>query len=981
MNTRNAALALVTGALLLLFSSPAPGSARNGYYHRDSGPNFMFYDAMARYATPVIDGIESPGEWDRSLERIMLKEDKDDNRITILFQYDASNFYVFVEVDDDDLWDEPGAVWNTDNDDGIKLYIDPNSSRDANLMTSDRYIGFSILKRHHIFLSGNNSGGYNDYGDISRLNISVGIRGTVNAGGDKDEGYLVEMAVPWTELGVTPSPLSPVSLNLFVLEDDAGGSLTPVYNGNAWDTPFFIDSWYKWFSRATAGDEGAQGPANYARVCLLPANDTVPPGPIVDLAAVKNRPYSCEITFTAPGDDNALGEAAAYRIRWRGDAPILTEEDWNRATDYPNAFMPRIAGKGEHLRLLGFPADTPRHVAVRAVDHAGNLGPLSNSLAITPPSPPEGHGKGNVYPASAGRYFVHEDGSPFMPVSEPSGITWIHIRELYTRPLLEQGQQILVDWSKEPIEEGQAEAFIAKLAQKGINLMRIFIEDLAFAVDFNPFRPDGVSYLEFPATAEGSAYIQENLDFLDSFLTLCARYGIQVTITPFDNYFYITRWNDNPYNAANGGPLSTPDQFVTSVAARTAQKRRLEVLNEVVKNHPNFFGWEVMNEWDNTTFAGKGHGWEALRISWIKDLTAHLRLLDDDHMVYITNVINFPYHELKDFTFRSNIFDFVGYHNYSKSVDDPLGAGDANPHIRPALDSRKVVRFYTDQAVDARPVFDNEFGPLKVPAYGPSYDEEDDNEYFHNVIWAELACGSAGMPLRWPTNVLGPTGPKLTDRMLDYQENMARFFQGTALEFSRFAGKTWNRNITTGGEGASGLELFSNSDGKQGLAWVLQDTRKAAGTVNDLTLTVERLLPGMPYRVEFWDTRPTDGEFRVSEHTASASGTLTLAIPGFDRDIMIAFKAASLAPPTVPELTLETEPDGTVSLSWNAPGATAHTLYYAPYPDLSPVGSIDMGPATSLSFDGAGHAYYVAITSRNSAGTSYHSEIRFFDLR
>lgn len=985
MKTRNPLLLFIAGAMLLIFSSTAFGSAKNGYYHKDTGPDFMFYDAMARFGTPVVDGSESPGEWDRSLVRTILKEDKEDNRISILFQYDAANFYVFVEVDDDDLWDEPGTVWDTDNDDGIKLYIDPDNSRNPNLMYNDRYIAFSILKRHHLFLSGNNIGGYNGYGEISSLGISVGVNGTVNVRGDKDEGYLVEMAIPWTELGVTPSAFSVVSLNLFVLEDDQGGTLTPIYNGNAVDTPLYIDSWHKWFSRVAAVDEGARGPSGYARVSLLPENDSTAPARIADLSVHKTRPFSCEVTFTAPGDNGTTGEALAYRIRYAKNTPIVTEEDWNRATEFTNGFIPRIAGKGEHLRILGLSGDAPLHIAVRAEDYAGNLGPISNNAAVTLTSPPEGYGKGRIYPSPAGRYFLHEDGSPFLPVSQPAGITWMNIRELYSRPLYEQSQNILVDWSAESVEAGQAEAFISSLSEKGINLIRIFIEDLAFAVDNNPYRPDGVSYLEFPATADGSAYIRENLDFLDRFFTLCARYNIHVTLTPFDNYFYIDYWNNNPYNSANGGPINTPEEFVTSPEARSAQKKRLEVLNEVVKNHYNFFGWEVMNEWDNNTFAASVNGWEELRISWIKDLTAHLRLIDSDNMVYITHVINYPYHELKDFAFRSDIFDFVGYHNYSRAVDAPLAAGDVNPHIRPALDTRKLVRFYSDQTVDNRPIFDNEFGPIKVPSYGPSYDEADDNEYFHNIIWAELACGSAGMPLRWPTTVLEFRGPKLTEQMWDYQENMARFFTKTAVRFDTFAGETWNRNITLTGGAPQKVELFSFSDGKQGLVWLLQDTRVATGAVGGVSLAVDGLSPGTPYRLEFWDTRTTDAEIQASEQTASPAGTLTIAVPGFEKGFMMTFSDASpppIVPPASPGFTLTTDSDNTVNLEWSATeGATGYTLYYAPYPSATTVGSIDMGTAVSFTFNGSGYSFYVAVTANNSAGSSAYSDVLFFDLK
>ena len=81
-----------------------------------------------------------------------------------------------------------------------------------------------------------------------------------------------------------------------------------------------------------------------------------------------------------------------------------------------------------------------------------------------------------------------------------------------------------------------------------------------------------------------------------------------------------------------------------------------------------------------------------------------------------------------------------------------------------------------------------------------------------------------------------------------------------------------------------------------------------------------------------------------------------------------------------PTLTITTS--GTnVTLSWTSvPSATGYTLFYAPYPDASSIGQIDMGTQTSLSFDANGLAFYVAIQSYNSSGSSGYSNIEYFDL-
>ena len=83
--------------------------------------------------------------------------------------------------------------------------------------------------------------------------------------------------------------------------------------------------------------------------------------------------------------------------------------------------------------------------------------------------------------------------------------------------------------------------------------------------------------------------------------------------------------------------------------------------------------------------------------------------------------------------------------------------------------------------------------------------------------------------------------------------------------------------------------------------------------------------------------------------------------------------------PTAP--TLEISISGTtVSLSWNPVlGAEGYRLYYAPYPDVSYIKSIDAGTATSASFDlPVGAAFYVAVQSYEGSFYSDYSNVEHF---
>ena len=95
-------------------------------------------------------------------------------------------------------------------------------------------------------------------------------------------------------------------------------------------------------------------------------------------------------------------------------------------------------------------------------------------------------------------------------------------------------------------------------------------------------------------------------------------------------------------------------------------------------------------------------------------------------------------------------------------------------------------------------------------------------------------------------------------------------------------------------------------------------------------------------------------------------------------DIYLPAQISSILSPPTLTLTIS----GTnVSLSWTSvTGATGYTLFYAPYPAASYIGQIDMGTQTSLSFDASGLAFFVAIQSYNSSGSSELSNIEYFDL-
>ncbi len=87
------------------------------------------------------------------------------------------------------------------------------------------------------------------------------------------------------------------------------------------------------------------------------------------------------LTWVAPGDDGQAGAASSYQVRF-ATAPI-TDATWPLATVSAGAPTPGPVGSPEVLTVSGLASGTPYFFAVRAVDEAGNVGPLSNVPSVT----------------------------------------------------------------------------------------------------------------------------------------------------------------------------------------------------------------------------------------------------------------------------------------------------------------------------------------------------------------------------------------------------------------------------------------------------------------------------------------------------------------------------------------------------------------------------------------------------------------------
>ena len=110
--------------------------------------------------------------------------------------------------------------------------------------------------------------------------------------------------------------------------------------------------------------------------------DVTPPAAIAATAALTHsRHADVRLDWTAVGDDGATGTATAYELRWARTA-IGDEAAWNSATPITVNLTPKTPGQAETYTAQWLPPLNTYHLALRAVDELGNLGPVPGDVTV-----------------------------------------------------------------------------------------------------------------------------------------------------------------------------------------------------------------------------------------------------------------------------------------------------------------------------------------------------------------------------------------------------------------------------------------------------------------------------------------------------------------------------------------------------------------------------------------------------------------------
>ncbi len=910
---------------------------------------------------PLVDGTITAGEWPEEhmvrLSRIYHEE----YGVRLYFAWDQNYLYLGAFVEDADLWADgdgagAGEYWGTHNDDTITWYFDIDNSRDNHIQTTDRFLALNI---------GNITDPKNGPGIVSRRGFGNGVGdgntvglggpndlveglvykvqhyGTVNTPGDVDTGYSMEVAIPWSALNFPPSDGDTMGINAAVFFDDDGGqhdwtdySSVQMYteasflsNGQA--APALKDEYLelRWGSQ-TSQQGGASGPVNYQIMQFHQAGDITPPDPVQQLTAANARPYSVTLSWLCPGDNGMLGIANGFDIRY--STTLIDESNIDSATRWPARIDPLAPGFGRESRVMGLTPETAYYFAVRAFDEAGNTGPVSvigpvQTLAVSAAGTTiqPAHYRGAVRPAPGGRYFMTEDGSQFIPIGHHLLLSDAATRHLYTGEVWTG--ETLWDFSQEEGALQKVTDYLDLLQENGITAARLFLTEFATTPkDDGTFSAEnGAHWYEFPARN----YNAHMDTFLVDLLRLCSERGIYLAISPFESYYWGTNFEQTMWYAGNGGPLTDINLFYhTPEVLQLLKERWLHVI-AVIKTsgyQDAVFGYEVLVEWDSWHWTRPDDSdvanAERLRVAYIEELAAYVRMLDPDRLVISNVITDDPRGPLATLSFYNNVFDVSSVQGYTASSMHSWFNPAPFKGPETMREHARLMAWWTANQLGHKPVLNSEWGPdvrfMPGDSNGAYFEQftEADDEAVSRVLWfTELCSGASGPGRRLQNSVRAfEKGLFLSDAMHGTMKTVSHFVENGVkdpiFDFRDFPSENI-RGLIKIENTLAAVEVTGVSDGEKGLVYLLQDRNVTSGTVSGATLSISGIR-GAPDRAEFWLTAPDQTAAAQIVGGAVSGNTVTFTIPDFTQDWAVRFYEPKSTTIPLPAMTTAIQVNG-----------------------------------------------------------------------
>ena len=529
-----------------------------------------------------------------------------------------------------------------------------------------------------------------------------------------------------------------------------------------------------------------------------------------------------------PAADNPFDpESIAVDLEVKGPSgktarvPAFFQREFSRKLEGDTEILVPEGDGGWRIRWL--PLEPGRHTLVVTVTLAGE--PAGRGEAAVEVAEGKRHGLVGVEP-SGKRAFRLTDGTP------------LFLNGLCACWHGKRGSYDYDDW-------------LAAYQKAGMNYIRIWMWHQAFGIEWD--REDKLHYR------------LDNAWRLDRVLTEAERSGIFVMLClDYHGIFEVKPdfwgsnnfWPRHPYNAANGGPCKTQNDFFTSSEARKLYQKRLRYLVARWSAFPNILSWEFFNEIDNE-YAYLKH--EAV-VDWHRDMGRHLRSIDPVRHLISSS---FTGGSERPDLFALPEMDFAQYHSYNEKHPARMMA-------------EKSARFFEKYQ---KPFFVSEYG---TDWKGWKPDTDPHLRALHQAIWSGAFTGAAGTGMTWWWENIH------TANLYPHWSALADFLGGTGI-----------------GRADLRLARFENADGPvtpfgvaahdEALVWLLDracdwpDGAMAAhpAPVEGAKVTLTGLDNGL-WSVEWWDT--LTGKRVAEGSTTATAGALQLEPPAFHADIAARLK-------------------------------------------------------------------------------------------
>jgi hypothetical protein len=594
---------------------------------------------------------------------------------------------------------------------------------------------------------------------------------------------------------------------------------------------------------------------------------------IVNGPAIAN-PFDSDIitlnaTFTLPSGASMIVPVfwyQAYQRSLSGTNEVDTAIT-NPATVSPGwhlRFTPPMAGSYS----LSFEiTKLNNHLVHQTVPIVASNGTTSNSTPLhVPPLPPKDQSSsqhGYVGIAPGGRYFQTGDG---------------HALPLIGHNVCWPGGEGTPNEGTYNYDMGKSNGYFGNMAKNGENYARIWMCPFSFGIE--P-APDWI----YPQSEKSvTLYSLQTAWQLDYILQLAERYGIYLLLC-LDYHGILDEnsdWPKSPYNSANGGPCSTPNDFFTNSTAKKIYQKRLRYLVARYGYSQNLLAWEFFNEIDNDYAylnASDVAAWHGVMGDWLHN---H----DPFHHLRTTSLTNggttLPGGSTPPSIWQS--LDFTTYHSY----------GEAAPATRFATIANQFLQAYK------KPVIIGEFGTNYAGWGGPNPPPSEpppNDPYlrgFRQGIWGGALGGSVGTGMSWWWQEI--------DTQNDYAVYRAL---GTILKNTGWGSGIWNPILFDGTSGAPSAIGLQGSQNKSLLYVVAPGVEfgspGATAPLSSLPVIQSQTItlmdwPHGKFTAKWFD--PATATVLVNTQAiTSPNGNLVLPLPPFQEDLAaFLFKDANIFP-------------------------------------------------------------------------------------